>query len=102
MDTTGSDYEFVILGSGEGSKYLAWTLAAEGKRVVVIERKYIGGSCPHIASLPTKNVVHSAKVAQHVRDSEEFGVLTDHFKIDMPLVRERKRRMVQDLVDIHL
>jgi pyruvate/2-oxoglutarate dehydrogenase complex dihydrolipoamide dehydrogenase (E3) component len=102
MDTIASDYEFVILGSGEGSKYLAWTLAAEGKRVVVIERKYIGGSCPNIACLPSKNVIHSAKVAQHVRDSEEFGVFVDHFKIDMPVVRERKRRMVQGLVDLHL
>ncbi len=102
MDTTASDYEFVILGSGEGSKYLAWTLAAEGRRVVVIERKYIGGSCPNIACLPSKNVVHSAKVAQHVRESEEFGVFAESFKIEMPVVRERKRRMVQGLVDIHL
>jgi pyruvate/2-oxoglutarate dehydrogenase complex dihydrolipoamide dehydrogenase (E3) component len=102
MDTTASDYEFVIPGSGEGSKYLAWTLAAEGRRVVVIERKYIGGSCPNIACLPSKNVIHSAKVAQHVRGSEEFGIVTDHFKVEMPIVRERKRRMVQGLVDLHL
>jgi pyruvate/2-oxoglutarate dehydrogenase complex dihydrolipoamide dehydrogenase (E3) component len=102
MDTTASDYEFVILGSGEGSKYLAWTLGAQGRRVAVIERKYIGGSCPNIACLPSKNIVHSAKVAQQVRASVEFGVFTDHFKIEMPVVRERKRRMVKDLVDIHL
>ena len=56
-------YDLVVLGSGEGGKYLAWTLARTGKRVAVIERKYVGGSCPNIACLPSKNIIHSAKVA---------------------------------------
>ena len=67
------DYEIVVLGTGEGAKYLAWTLAKAGKRVVAIERKYVGGSCPNIACLPSKNVIHSAKVASYVRGSEAFG-----------------------------
>src|ERR1700744_373707 len=102
MDTTGSDYEFVILGSGEGSKYLAWTLAAEGQRVVVIERKYIGGSCPNIACLPSKNIIHTAQVASYVRRSEEFGIARDGFRVDIARVRDRKRKMVSGLVDVHL
>ncbi len=67
-------YEIVIVGTGEGSKFLAWTLGKQGKRIAVIERKYIGGSCPNIACLPTKNVIHSAKVASYFRRSEEFGI----------------------------
>jgi pyruvate/2-oxoglutarate dehydrogenase complex dihydrolipoamide dehydrogenase (E3) component len=66
VHTTGnsnpSDYEILILGSGEGSKFLAWTLAKRGKRVALVERKYIGGSCPNIACLPSKNIIHSAVV----------------------------------------
>ena len=58
-------YDLVVLGSGEGGKYLAWTLAKQGQRVAVIERKYIGGSCPNIACLPSKNIIHSAKVASY-------------------------------------
>jgi len=96
------EYEFVVLGSGEGSKYLAWTLAKQGKRVAVIERKYIGGSCPNIACLPSKNVVHSAKVASYFRRSEEFGLFKDNFTVAMSVVRERKRNMVKGLVDLHL
>jgi pyruvate/2-oxoglutarate dehydrogenase complex dihydrolipoamide dehydrogenase (E3) component len=46
------EYELIVFGSGEGGKYLAWTMAKQGKRVLVIERKYIGGSCPNIACLP--------------------------------------------------
>jgi pyruvate/2-oxoglutarate dehydrogenase complex dihydrolipoamide dehydrogenase (E3) component len=96
------EYEVVIVGTGEGSKYLAWTLGKQGKRVASIERKYIGGSCPNIACLPSKNVIHSAKVASYFRRSEEFGVASEGFRIDMAAVRGRKRRMVADLVDIHV
>ena len=95
-------YEIVILGTGEGSKFLAWTLGKQGKRVAVIERKYIGGSCPNIACLPSKNVIHSAKVASYFQRSEEFGIAKEGFRIDMSAVRDRKRRMVADLVDIHV
>jgi len=59
------DYDVVVLGSGEAGKYIAWTLAKKGMRVVVIERKLIGGSCPNIACLPSKNIIHSAKIASY-------------------------------------
>src|SRR5438552_12412074 len=77
------EYDLVILGSGEPGKYLAWTLAAQGRRVAVVERRYVGGSCPNIACLPSKNVIHSAKVASYFRRSEEFGITKDNWKIDM-------------------
>jgi ribulose 1,5-bisphosphate synthetase/thiazole synthase len=40
------DYDLVILGDGTGATLAAWTFASQGQRVAVIERKYIGGSCP--------------------------------------------------------
>src|SRR5271169_5476623 len=48
------EYDVLVLGSGEGSKHLAWALAKQGRRVGVVERKYVGGSCPNIACLPSK------------------------------------------------
>jgi pyruvate/2-oxoglutarate dehydrogenase complex dihydrolipoamide dehydrogenase (E3) component len=96
------DYDLLILGSGAGSKLLAWTFAGRGQRVAAVERKYVGGACPNIACLPSKNVIHTAQVAQYVRRSEEFGISIDSFRISMPAVRDRKRRMVQGLVDTHL
>jgi len=96
------EYDLVILGSGAGAKLLAWTFAQRGQRVAAIERKYVGGACPNIACLPSKNIIHTAQVAQYVRSSEEFGIATEGFSIKMPAVRERKRRMVQGLVDTHL
>jgi pyruvate/2-oxoglutarate dehydrogenase complex dihydrolipoamide dehydrogenase (E3) component len=96
------EYDLVILGSGAGAKLLAWTFASRGERVAAIERKYVGGACPNIACLPSKNVIHTAQVAHAVRNSEEFGISTEGFTVKMPAVRDRKRRMVQGLVDTHL
>jgi len=96
------EYDLVILGSGAGAKLLAWTFAERGQRVAAIERKYIGGACPNIACLPSKNIIHTAQIAHYVRNSEEFGITTEGFSVKMPAVRERKRRMVQGLVDTHL
>jgi pyruvate/2-oxoglutarate dehydrogenase complex dihydrolipoamide dehydrogenase (E3) component len=96
------EYDLVVLGSGEGGKYLAWTLAREGKKVVVIERKWIGGSCPNIACLPSKNLIHSAKVASLFFRSDEFGIHKENTWIDMSVVRDRKRKMVAGLVEMHL
>ena len=93
------DYDLVVLGSGAAGKLLSWTLSARGQRAAVVERKYVGGSCPNIACLPSKNVVHSAKVASYLR-REEFGVRGG--SIDMAAVRDRRRKMVDGLVAIHL
>jgi pyruvate/2-oxoglutarate dehydrogenase complex dihydrolipoamide dehydrogenase (E3) component len=98
--TDPEEYDLVVLGSGAGSKVAAWTLAQQGQRVAVIERKYIGGSCPNIACLPSKNIVHSAKVASYLCRRKEFGFVADGFTVDMSAVRDRKRRMVSDLITL--
>jgi pyruvate/2-oxoglutarate dehydrogenase complex dihydrolipoamide dehydrogenase (E3) component len=95
-------FDLLVLGSGEAGKYLAWTLGAEGKRVAVVERRWVGGSCPNIACLPSKNIIHSAKIASLFRRGAEFGMVCPDWRIDMSAVRERKRQMVRELVDMHL
>jgi pyruvate/2-oxoglutarate dehydrogenase complex dihydrolipoamide dehydrogenase (E3) component len=101
-DEQAEEYDVVILGDGTGSTLAAWTFAGEGQRVVVLDRRYIGGSCPNIACLPSKNVIHSAKVAEYVRHSEEFGISVGDFGIDMSVVRGRKRRMVTGMNEMYL
>ena len=96
------EYDLVILGSGTASKLIAWTFGGKGQRVAVVERKYIGGSCPNIACLPSKNIVHTAQVASYVRRSQEFGIAREGFRVDMSAVRDRKRKMVSGQVDAHL
>ena len=92
----------LVLGSGEGGKYLAWHLARSGRRTAVIERRWIGGSCPNINCLPSKNEIWSAKVAHLVRHAARFGTRTGSVAIDMEKVRARKRAMVDGLIAMHL
>jgi pyruvate/2-oxoglutarate dehydrogenase complex dihydrolipoamide dehydrogenase (E3) component len=99
---TAEEFDLVILGGGTGGTIAAWTFAGQGQRVAVIDRKYIGGSCPNIACLPSKNIIHSAKVASYFRRSEEFGIAKRDFTVDMSAVRDRKRRMVTSWNDAYL
>lgn len=96
------NYDALVLGTGEAGKYLAWHLARTGKKVAAIERDQVGGACPNVACLPSKNVIHTAKVASYFQRSEEFGMRKTGWSIDMPAVRERKRKMVAGLLRIHL
>jgi hypothetical protein len=95
-------FDALVFGSGTGGKLTAWTSASEGLRTAVVERRLIGGSCPNIACLPTKNVIHSAKVADFVRHDRDFGSGTVPASIAMAEVRARKRRMVDGLVSMHM
>jgi pyruvate/2-oxoglutarate dehydrogenase complex dihydrolipoamide dehydrogenase (E3) component len=95
-------YDILILGSGAGGKLLAWHLAKSGLRTAVVERRWIGGSCPNIACLPSKNEVSAAKVAHLLRHAADFGIQTGPVTVNMVVVRQRKRAMVEDLVAIHL
>lgn len=96
------EFDLVILGTGEGAKFLAWTLAKQGKRVASVEHKWIGGSCPNVACLPSKNIIHSAKVASYFARAAEFGIESAGYKVNMAAVTNRKRAMVKALVDIHV
>jgi pyruvate/2-oxoglutarate dehydrogenase complex dihydrolipoamide dehydrogenase (E3) component len=95
-------YDVLILGSGGGGKLTAWHMARSGRRVAVVERRWIGGSCPNVACLPSKNEIRSAEVAHMARSAAQFGTITGPVTVDMAKVRQRKRDMVQALVDAHL
>lgn len=93
--------ENVVLGGGEAGKYIAWELAKQGRPVMVIERALVGGSCPNIACLPSKNVIRSAKVADLARHASSYGVQSAPGTVAMDGVRQRKREMVDGMIEIH-
>src|SRR4029450_4879992 len=95
-------YEVLVLGSGIGGKLLAWHMAQSGRKTVVVERRYIGGSCPNIKCLPSKNEIWSAKVAHLVRHAAQYGTVTGPVSTDMAVVRQRKRDMVDRQIAMHL
>jgi pyruvate/2-oxoglutarate dehydrogenase complex dihydrolipoamide dehydrogenase (E3) component len=95
-------YDVLVLGSGTAGKLVAWTMAKEGRRTAVVERKYIGGSCANVGCLPSKTVIHSAKVASLVGRHREFGMETGPIAVDMARVYARKREVVEGIVQVHL
>jgi pyruvate/2-oxoglutarate dehydrogenase complex dihydrolipoamide dehydrogenase (E3) component len=95
-------FDVVILGSGQGGKLLAWHLGRSGKKVAVVERRWVGGSCPAVACLPSKNEIWSARVGHLVRNAAQFGILTDAVRTDMRAVRRRKQDMIDREIAFHL
>jgi pyruvate/2-oxoglutarate dehydrogenase complex dihydrolipoamide dehydrogenase (E3) component len=100
--STPEQYDAIVIGSGEGGKYLSWHLGSQGKKIANIEDKRIGGACPNIACLPSKNVIHSAKVASFFQRGSEFGIVHGKWHVDMAAVNARRQRMIDGLRDMHL
>ena len=94
--------EVLVLGSGFGGKLLAWHMAKSGRRTAVVERRWVGGSCPNIACLPSKNEIWSARIAHLARHASQFGTMTGPATTDMAKVRQRKRDMVDAEIALHL
>jgi pyruvate/2-oxoglutarate dehydrogenase complex dihydrolipoamide dehydrogenase (E3) component len=95
-------FDTVILGSGQGGKLLAWHLAQSGKHVATVERRWVGGSCPAVACMPSKNEIWSARIAHLARHADQLGTVTGEVKTDMARVRQRKQDMVESEIAFHL
>lgn len=96
------EHHVLILGSGQGGKLLAWHLARSGQRVAVVERRWVGGSCPAVACLPSKNEIWSARVAHLTHHAAQFGTVTGAVVTDMAKVRRRKQDMIDREIAFHL
>jgi pyruvate/2-oxoglutarate dehydrogenase complex dihydrolipoamide dehydrogenase (E3) component len=95
-------FQNLIIGSGAAGKIIAWALAGQGQKTVVVERAMVGGSCPNVACLPSKNVIHSARAVSLVHPTKGLGVVSGAVRVDMAGVARRKWRMVNELVGAHL
>jgi pyruvate/2-oxoglutarate dehydrogenase complex dihydrolipoamide dehydrogenase (E3) component len=100
--TQAERVQVLVLGSGKSGKLLAWDMARAGHRTAVVERKWIGGSCPNVNCLPSKNEIKSAEVADVVRRGGAFGTVVSAVRTDMAQVLARKRKMVEAEVAFHL
>jgi pyruvate/2-oxoglutarate dehydrogenase complex dihydrolipoamide dehydrogenase (E3) component len=96
-----SHYDLIVIGAGQGGGPLAGAFARAGKRVALIERAHVGGSCINIGCSPTKTIVASARVAHLAGRSAEYGVRRGDdgagepaVSVDLSRVRERKQQIV--------
>ncbi len=91
------NFDVVILGGGSGGYAAALRSAQLGKRVALIEKDKLGGTCLHRGCIPTKALLHSAEIADNVKDAAHFGVNASFGSIDMPAVNKYRDTIVDKL-----
>ncbi len=91
---TTTQYDAIILGSGQAGNPLASELVKAGWKVALIEQVHVGGTCINEGCAPTKTMVASARVAYLARRGADYGVQTGPVTVDMNVVRQRKRAIV--------
>lgn len=89
-----SDFQAIVIGSGQAGNPLAHRLADQGWTVALIEREHMGGSCINYGCTPTKTMLASAQVAHYARRAAEFGVSVGPVSVQLPKVVERKNGVV--------
>jgi pyruvate/2-oxoglutarate dehydrogenase complex dihydrolipoamide dehydrogenase (E3) component len=92
-------YDAIILGAGQAGGPLSTALANAGWKTALIEREHVGGTCINEGCTPTKTMVASARVAYLARRAADYGVQTGPVSVDMTVVRQRKRALVQSFRD---
>ncbi len=95
LTTPPRHYDAVIIGAGQAGGPLATALAGAGRRVALVEREHVGGTCINEGCTPTKTMVASARVAHLARRAADYGVRTAAVSVDLAKVRERKRAIVE-------
>jgi dihydrolipoamide dehydrogenase len=93
----GGHYDIVVLGGGSGGYACALRAAELGKRVALIEKDKVGGTCLHRGCIPTKALLHAAEIADQSRESSKFGIRTAFEGIDMPGVLKYQGSVVERL-----
>src|SRR6478736_4843823 len=90
-----TNYDAIVIGTSQGGRLLPIALAKAGRKVALIERDHVGGTCVNVGCTPTKTMVASARVAYLARRGADYGVHTGPVSVDLAKVRQRKRDIVE-------
>jgi dihydrolipoyl dehydrogenase len=90
-------YDLVVLGGGSGGYACALRAAELGKRVALIEKDKVGGTCLHRGCIPTKALLHAAEIADQAKESAKFGIKATFGGVQMPGVLSYQESVVDRL-----
>ncbi len=93
---TAEPFDDIVIGGGQAGPSLAVRLAGAGRRVAIIERRYLGGTCINTGCRPTKTLIASAKVAAMARRAADYGIAAGPVTVDMPAVMARVSGLVAE------
>ncbi|WP_128894545.1 dihydrolipoyl dehydrogenase [Longirhabdus pacifica] len=91
------NYDIVILGGGIGGYTAAIRASQLGKKVALVEKEKLGGTCLHKGCIPSKSLLRSAEVYSTIKQSEQYGIVTESATLDLSLVQKRKNDIVDKL-----
>ncbi len=89
-----TNYDAIVIGSSRGGRLLPIAFAKAGRKVALVEREHVGGTCINVGCTPTKTMVASARVAYLTRRGVDYGVHTGPISVDMQAIRKRKQGIV--------
>ena len=92
-----TDYDLVVIGMGPGGAAAAEYACSLGRKVAVVERDRVGGSCLWTGCMPSKSLVTSARAAHAVRRAAAFGVHASGTRIDLPAIWRRIRSLQAEI-----
>ena len=91
------NYDIIVIGSGPGGYTAAIRAAQLGKKVAIIEKDEVGGTCLNRGCIPTKAIHASTKLFSKLKRADQFGIHIDNPSIDLSNVIDRKNRIVNQL-----
>ena len=90
-----TNYDAIVIGSSRGGRLLPIALAKAGRKVALIERGHVGGTCINVGCTPTKTMVASARLAYLARRGADYGVHTGPISVDLQAIRQRKQGIIE-------
>lgn len=91
-------FDLIVVGAGPGGYEAAAHAGRMGKKVAIVERRALGGTCLNVGCIPAKAFLRSAKLVREVREASAYGVQVGEPTVDMPTIVARKDRIVSTLV----
>jgi pyruvate/2-oxoglutarate dehydrogenase complex dihydrolipoamide dehydrogenase (E3) component len=92
-------FDVIVIGAGQSGPSLATRMAGAGKKVLLIEREHLGGTCVNDGCIPTKTLIASARTAYVARRAADYGVqISGDIRVDMKAVKARKDSVVQESI----
>ncbi|MCX4432142.1 dihydrolipoyl dehydrogenase family protein [Streptomyces mirabilis] len=95
------DVDLLVVGGGKAGKTLAMDLARAGRRVVMVERGMIGGTCINVACIPTKSLVTSSRLVRRAATAQSLGLSLGKVEVDLDMLRSHKEGVVADMVNLN-
>jgi len=92
------NYDLGIIGAGPAGYVAAERAGREGLKTILFDKKYIGGVCLNEGCIPTKTLLHTAKLFEYAREAKKYGLQMDGLSYDIPRLMKRKEKMVKKLV----